>query len=170
MMLSPPAEHESLAGRTCPPEDTRLHAPHDVSTEQHSLIAENADSSLNAPAQQPTPPPTERESLAHAHSQSESSSKPPESTIEGPVRDIPTPMSATDDSAEEQRNIQASPLSATAPAPVSWSQHKYLASPYPSYRVCITVAAASGTARTRPVLLTSVAVSTEHIIIAPPSR
>lgn len=138
--LSPPAEHTAnAAGRTtCPPEESRMNPSHDVNDGQPSLILHNGEQPFNAPAQQPTPPPTERESPAHAHSPSNPNPKPTESPIEGPVRDIPTPMSATDDSVEDPRNPQASPLSATASAPVSWPQPRHLTSAYPSHRVCIT--------------------------------
>jgi hypothetical protein len=122
---------------TCPPEDSRIHNLHDdVPDEQSSQPDDDSDTTFNAPMQQPTPPPAESESPADTSVPAGSHIKISEIDIDGPMRDIPTPTSATDESTEEQqRNSHASPLSATAPAPASWLQHSALTSPYPSHRV-----------------------------------
>lgn len=138
-MLSPPAEreHEShLAGRaTCPPEESRIQTPRDVTIEQPIHEDDNVDTSFIAPMQQPTPPPGDQESHSEAHPSTAAHHKSSSSNIEGPIRDIPTPISATDESTEEQRNPQVSPVTATAPTPMSWSQPSALTSPFPSQRV-----------------------------------
>ncbi|KAJ4362771.1 hypothetical protein N0V95_001262 [Ascochyta clinopodiicola] len=79
--------------------------------------------------QQPTPPPhgTREQSLAETHS------KPSSASIEAPNRDTPTPMTATDDGAEDPRTSLASPLSATAPLAIRFTP-SYLAAPYPARR------------------------------------
>ena len=149
MVSTPPLEHEGYLGGRCPPEDSRIHASHTATIDHQSPDADRDEPEPNAPAQLPTPPPTERESPPRALSPPESHTKPSEMRIEGPIRDIPTPVSATDDGAEERRVAQ-SPLSATAPVPMPWSQHKFLTSPHPSHRVCTTsIAATSLRARDR---------------------
>lgn len=129
-----PAEHEGHLGGRCPPEESHIQTPHTSRIEQRPLNVADDRPALNAPAQQPTPPPTERDSPPRALSPPDTHTKPTEMTIEGPIRDIPTPVSATDDGVDEQRNAQASPLSAAAPAPALWLQHKLLTSPHPSHR------------------------------------
>lgn len=142
-MPSPsPAEHEShLANRaTCPPEESRIHASRDATGEQSFHSDSNIESSLAPRTQQPTPPPAAQDLTAH--SQSPSRPKGIESEIETPIRDIPTPLSGTDETSEEQRNPHVSPLSVTAattPAPVSWHQSTIVMSPFPSQRVCTTI-------------------------------
>ena len=138
-MLSPPVEEHDYY--TCPLEDSRIHTLHDVDDahdEQSPQSDDHNDTTFNAPRQQPTPPPAESESPADAPIPAESHIKTSEIDVDGPMRDIPTPISATDESTEEQqRNSHASPLSATAPAPASWHQHSALTSPFPSHRVSI---------------------------------
>jgi len=139
VMLSPPAEHElehDSHRTTCPPDESRIHADHDALDEQSLRAEDDRNSTFNAPAQQPTPPPAEPELLARAHSPSESHTKNSEVDLEAPMRDIPTPISATDEGAEEQqRASHASQLSATAPVVVAWHQSITLASPFPKQRV-----------------------------------
>lgn len=142
-MPSPPAEHEHESHRTtCPPEESRIHNVHDVhdSPDEQALHPGNdGDTAFIAPTQQPTPPPAESELATGARSPAESHTKSSDIDVDGPMRDIPTPMSAPDEGAEEQqRNPHVSPLSATAPAPVSWLQPSALTSPYPSQRVSTT--------------------------------
>ncbi|ORY06658.1 vacuolar import and degradation protein-domain-containing protein [Clohesyomyces aquaticus] len=135
-MLSPPAEHESpLAGRTtCPPEDVRVHSSLDMNGGRHYHAQSGDTVAHTPPMQQPTPPPAERD-LTDAQPQDEElQSKSSEPEVDGPIRDIPTPVSSTDDAAEERRNSQVSPLSVSAPAPVSWSQPTFLTSPFPGHR------------------------------------
>jgi hypothetical protein len=136
-MPSPPAEHESsFASRaTCPPEDSRIHTPHEIATEPVFPTNDEGDISIIPPTQQPTPPPAERDVLNDAQTPPESHPKSASAELDGPSRDIPTPISATDEGPEEQRNHQVSPLSATAPIPVSWPQPSIFASPFPSHRV-----------------------------------
>jgi len=150
MVSAPPLEHEGYLGGRCPPEESRIHASHSPSIGQQLRDANDDEPTLDAPAQLPTPPPTERESPPRALTPPDSHSKPSDMRIEDPIRDIPTPVSATDDGTEERRNAQTSPLSATAPAPITWSQHKLLTSPHPSHRVCITSVAAIRPAYMRP--------------------
>ncbi|KAF1975074.1 hypothetical protein BU23DRAFT_552907 [Bimuria novae-zelandiae CBS 107.79] len=134
--FTPPVEaHESpLASRsTCPPEELRIHPSRTVTVAPSSHDAIEDDALLDR-AQQPTPPPTDDPTTLARPSSSESHPKPMNSPVEGPIRDIPTPMSAADDSVEEQRQRQASPLSATAPSNASWSQQRYQPAPYPCHR------------------------------------
>jgi hypothetical protein len=149
MVSTPPLEHEGYLSGRCPPEESRIHASHVPTIEQHSPEMSDDGTELNAPAQLPTPPPTEREPPPRALSPPDSHTKPSEMRIDDPIRDIPTPVSATDDGAEERRVAQASPLSATTLTTITWSQHKLLTSPHPSHRVRITSAAAIRPARTR---------------------
>ncbi|KAF2002939.1 hypothetical protein P154DRAFT_593442 [Amniculicola lignicola CBS 123094] len=134
-MLSPPAEHEShLAGHTtCPPEDARSR---DSSTTRFGASSPlRIPSSSRIIAQQPTPPPTEQDLAVDAHSPTEPQSKTPDADAYGSIiRNIPTPVSATDDGPEEQRHPQTSPLSTTAPTPVAWLQSGASPSPFPGYR------------------------------------
>ncbi|PSN73208.1 hypothetical protein BS50DRAFT_653656 [Corynespora cassiicola Philippines] len=137
-MLSPSVEHEGhLAGRTtCPPEESRASAPHDLTNDNPLQADDGVRTPRNPPAQQPTPPPGDAESSSsRASSAIESQPKRSEADIETPIRDIPTPMSATEEGADEQRNSHVSPLSATSSAaPVSPSQSSHLAAPSPSHR------------------------------------
>lgn len=137
-VLTPPVDqHEStLAGRsTCPPEELRIH-PSTVIVALSSRRPLDDDASIDAPAQQPTPPPTDDPaSPTRAHSSPEPHPKPIETSVEGLVRDIPTPMSTADDCVEEPRHTHASPLSATVPSTTSWSHHRYPTPPYSSPRV-----------------------------------
>lgn len=136
-MLSPPAEEHDHR-TTCPPEESRvyIHGTDDVADEQSSQPDDQNDATFNAPTQQPTPPPAELESPTGIDTPADSHTKTADIDVDGPTRNIPTPMSAIDDSIEEQRrNSHASPLSATAPASASWLQHSALTSPFPSHRV-----------------------------------
>ncbi|KAF2120656.1 vacuolar import and degradation protein-domain-containing protein [Lophiotrema nucula] len=134
-MPSPPAEHENhLAARaTCPPDESRMHTQHDVTIEASSHSDDTLQSSFAGRTQQPTPPPAAQDSPVIAHSPG-SPGKLVDAETDGPIGDIPTPMSGTDEGAEEQRKYQSSPLSATAPAPISWQQQSVLTSPFPSQR------------------------------------
>lgn len=129
-----PAEHERA---TCPPEDTHTSTEHGELSDAHESSTNNdVDSARRPPMQQqPTPPPhgTREQSPTETHS------KPPSASIEAPNRDIPTPMTVTDDSAEDQRASQASPLSANAPAPTRYTP-SHLAAPFPAQRVCASSA------------------------------
>ncbi|KAH7114304.1 vacuolar import and degradation protein-domain-containing protein [Dendryphion nanum] len=137
-MLSPPAEHEHeshLAGRTtCPPEESRPLTTHDMTSDRSPAADEIGDITITSPIQQPTPPPTERETIPNDQSLGESQSKNLEPVSDGPIRDIPTPISATDETSEEQRNPQTSPLSVPTSASASWAHSSILASPFPSHR------------------------------------
>ncbi|KAJ4404850.1 hypothetical protein N0V91_005585 [Didymella pomorum] len=123
-----PAEHERA---TCPPEDTHTSTAHEeLSTTRDSSASRNVDSSQRPRMQQqPTPPPHG----SREQSPTETHSKPSSASIEAPNRDIPTPMTAIDENAEDQRASQASPLSAIAPAPIRYNTSQ-LAAPYPAHR------------------------------------
>lgn len=124
-----PAEHERAS---CPPDDTHISTAHEeLSDARDSSAGRNADSAQRPRMQQqPTPPPhgSREQSPAETHS------KPSSASIEAPNRDIPTPMTAIEDNADDQRASQASPLSATAPAPIRYTP-SHLAAPYPAHRV-----------------------------------
>ncbi|KAF2637107.1 hypothetical protein P280DRAFT_139388 [Massarina eburnea CBS 473.64] len=129
-MPSPASEHGHVHS-SCPPEESwGLTSTH----EHHTRDVNDGAPSMAPPAQQPTPPPTDRDPPARAQQPSELHYKPSDMPLEMPARDIPTPISATDESVEEQRNTQVSPLSATMAAPSPWSQHRYLTSPHPGHR------------------------------------
>ena len=127
-------EHESIANRaTCPPEEARISTTHELSDIHDSSANNDGGAAQQRPMQQqPTPPPhgTRERSPTETHS------KPSSASIDAPNRDTPTPMTATDDGAEDQRAAQASPLSATAPAPIR-STPSHLASPFLTHRVCL---------------------------------
>lgn len=127
-----PAAEQDYAHSSCPPEESQMRP------EYESHHESNGETSMEVPIQQPTPPPSDRDVAARAQSPPESHVKPSDTPIATPARDIPTPISATEDIAEDHRNGQTSPLSLAAPMPMSWSQHRFLRSPYPSHRVCIT--------------------------------
>lgn len=141
-MLSPPADHDSiLPGRvTCPPEESRLHGPHD-STTQQPFHADNDDGTpFTRATQQPTPPLAERDTHSEAASPTDTHGKNLDQEMDGPVRDTPTPSSAPDDATEEQRNPSASQLpAANSPTPTSLSQSSVYSSPFPSHRVRVPV-------------------------------
>ncbi|KAF2034821.1 hypothetical protein EK21DRAFT_107451 [Setomelanomma holmii] len=130
-MLSP-VEHESITGHiTCPPEESRITPTRELSPTHEFNASNNVESTLDVPMQLPTPPPQEPSS--RAQSPSESQAKPSNARIEAPVRDTPTPMTSMDDGAEDQRTSHTSPLSATAPTPISlYANH--LSSPFPAHR------------------------------------
>ncbi|KAJ8115026.1 hypothetical protein OPT61_g3226 [Boeremia exigua] len=115
---------------TCPPEDTRIPTAHGGLSDSHDSSARsNVDSARRAQTQRhPTPPPHSAElSSAETHS------KPSSASIEAPNRDTPTPMTVTDDGADDQRASQASPLSASAPAPIRYTS-SHLAAPFSAHR------------------------------------
>jgi hypothetical protein len=116
-----PFEHESVAAHTtCPPDDARTLAAHDIDNTRHDSADEHDHD--HVVSRQPAPPPAE------AHT------KPAAADMDAPTRDIPTPMTSTDDGADDQRASQASPVSTTAPAalPLAASQ---LTWPFPAHRV-----------------------------------
>ncbi|KAL6704815.1 hypothetical protein ACN47E_007619 [Coniothyrium glycines] len=130
-----PAEHEGIASRpTCPPEESRLAHVRDAGGPRHTRTGSNVNvtSAEEEPLPHSTPPP--QHPPAHASLASDSHGKPTGADMEPPARDISTPMTATDDGEAEQRASQASPLSATAPAPASPLAGHFLSSPFPSYR------------------------------------
>jgi hypothetical protein len=170
-MLSPPAEDEVIlagARATCPPEESRFHAHHDSTNQQPSHIDDDVENPLAQPTQVPTPQPGQPESHSHSNTSMARRTKSPDPDIEGPLRDIPTPLSAQDEAAEEQRNPQISPLSATTPAPpITWNQSSMYSSPFPSHRVRIT------TCRTRPKrspILIRLTVPAEFLLLPPAAR
>ncbi|CAI6249996.1 unnamed protein product [Periconia digitata] len=123
-----PAVDQDHSRSSCPPEDSQPRPEYDSHQEM------DGETSMNIPTQQPTPPPSDRDSVGRVRSPSESCVKPSDPPIETPARDIPTPISATDDISEDHRNSQSSPLSGAAPTPISWPQHRHLSLPYPSHR------------------------------------
>lgn len=137
VVVSPVEQHESsVANRaTCPPEEARTSSPHESSNTRGISASNDVDpAQRRSMLQQPTPPPhgTREQSPVETHS------KPSSASIDAPNRDIPTPMTATDDGTEDQRTSLASPLSATAPAPIRFNP-SHLAAPFPAYRVCARI-------------------------------
>jgi hypothetical protein len=130
-----PLEHEGSRA-TCPPDESRILDPHESSQTNAANANAIADSAADVPISQPTAPP--REDAGRAQSPPENHTKPPSTSIEAPNCDTPTPMTSTDDGAEEQRTSQPSPLSANAPAPVLPSP-SHLTSPFPTHRVGMTL-------------------------------
>lgn len=128
-------EHESTdaARATCPPDERTANNTRALDQSLPLDAASNDRPDIDVPMQLPTPPP--QDALAHPPPP-ESHTKPESARIEAPARDIPTPMTVTDDSPEEQRASQTSPLSpTTAPSPTSLLA-SHLSSPFPSQRVC----------------------------------
>ncbi|KAG9187038.1 hypothetical protein G6011_10146 [Alternaria panax] len=116
-----PVEHESIAGRTtCPPEDARVIATHELNETRSPSHDSNANSVPDVPMQQPTPSP--QSSREPTQAPDDIHSKISSTNIEAPSRDIPTPMTTTDDGTEEQRTSQASLLAS------------HLSSPFPAHR------------------------------------
>jgi glucose-induced degradation protein 4 len=167
-VVSPVEQHESsIANRTtCPPDDARISTFHDPSNARDSSASNHVDSAQRRPMQQqpPTPPPhgTREQSPAETHI------KPPSASIEAPNRDIPTPMTATDDGAEDQRTSLASPLSATAPVAIRFTP-SHLAAPFPSRRVRFRIELGIEPAR-KTLFADQRAVSPELILVTPPPR
>lgn len=128
-VVLPAEEHERT---TCPPDDTHTSTVREgLSDARDSSASRNVGSGQRSRTQQqPTPPPHG----SREQSPTETHSKPSSASIEAPNRDIPTPMTAIDDSTEDQRASQASPLSPTAPAPIRYNP-SHLAAPYPAHRV-----------------------------------
>jgi hypothetical protein len=128
-------EHESTAAAraTCPPDERIANNTRALDQSLPPNAASNDRPDFDVPMQLPTPPP--QDAPAHPPPAPESHSKPESARIEAPTRDIPTPMTVTDDSAEEQRASQTSPLSPTAvPSPTSLLA-SHLSSPFPAHRV-----------------------------------
>lgn len=116
-----PFEHESVtAHTTCPPDDARTLAAHDIDID--STRHDSADEGDNVVSRHPAPPPAEPHT------------KPAAADMDAPARDIPTPVTTTDDGVDDQRASQASPVSTTASAalPLAASQ---LTWPFPAHRV-----------------------------------
>ncbi|KAF2833472.1 hypothetical protein CC86DRAFT_365358 [Ophiobolus disseminans] len=128
-----PIEHESVANRaTCPPDESRTTTTPGLNQNFDPNASSNVAPAIDTPMQLPTPPP--QESITRAPPPPDAHTKPSNAHIEPPSRDIPTPMTtATDDSTEEQRLSQASPLSAATPAPTSLLAG-HLSSPFPAHR------------------------------------
>lgn len=128
-------EHESTAATraTCPPDERIANNTRALDQSHAFSAASNERHDIDVPMQLPTPPP--QDAPAHALPSPESHTKPESARIEAPNRDIPTPMTATDDGADEQRASQTSPLSANAPSPTSLLA-SHLSSPFPAQRVC----------------------------------
>ncbi|KAH7413997.1 vacuolar import and degradation protein-domain-containing protein [Phaeosphaeria sp. MPI-PUGE-AT-0046c] len=126
-------EHESTAAAraTCPPDERIANSTRELDQSPPFSAASNGRHHMDVPMQLPTPPP--QDAPAHAPPTPESHTKPESAPIEAPTRDIPTPMTATDDGAEEQRAIQTSPLSANPPSPTSLLA-SHLSSPFPAQR------------------------------------
>ncbi|CAA9958749.1 hypothetical protein P3342_003652 [Pyrenophora teres f. teres] len=125
-----PMEHEDMNTRTtCPPDESRTGDGRALNELRHSSHDSNATHVPDVPTQLPTPPP--QDCPEHTQMPADSHTKPSGADIETPNRDIPTPMTATDDGTDEQRTSQASPLTATAP--VSLLAH-HLSSPFPAHR------------------------------------
>jgi hypothetical protein len=132
--IDSPVEHESTTSRaTCPPDEPRTITAHGLNESPDFHAASNGESSIDVPMQLPTPPP--QEPSAHAQQSLETHTKPADARIEPPARDIPTPMTSTDEGAEEQRISQISPTSTITPALTSLLIGQ-LSSPYPAHRVC----------------------------------
>ncbi|KAH5763930.1 hypothetical protein HBI16_162980 [Parastagonospora nodorum] len=126
-----PVEHESTASRTtCPPDEARIANAHELNPSPQFNDSSNVGPTIDVPMQLPTPPPQDTPAHAPPSSDSDSHSKPSSARIEAPNRDTPTPMTATDDGAEEQRTSQVPPL-APGPGPL-FSSH--LSSPFPAQR------------------------------------
>jgi hypothetical protein len=128
-----PVEHESTTSRTtCPPDELRITTARELNESLDFNAASNVESTMDIPMQLPTPPP--QEPPAHAQPPPDSHTKPANTHIEAPARDIPTPMTSIDDGAEEQRTSQLSPLSTAVPTPTSLLAGQ-LSSPFPAHRV-----------------------------------
>lgn len=157
-----PVEHESTASRTtCPPDEARIANANELNASPRFNDGSNVGPTIDVPMQLPTPPLQDTSAHAPPSSGSDSHSKPSSARIEAPNRDTPTPMTATDDGAEEQRTSQASPL-APGPAPL-FSNH--LTSPFPAQRVrhprnwsCVKIS------------LTPHAVRSQQLLLASPTR
>ncbi|KAL5115209.1 hypothetical protein ACEQ8H_006883 [Pleosporales sp. CAS-2024a] len=119
-MLSPVEHEASTASRTtCPPDDARSATAHERSPSPAFHGSSNGVAAIDVPMQLPTPPSPE------------SRSKPSSARIEAPNRDTPTPMTATDDGADDQRTSQAPSFGPCAAQPVLAS---HLSSPFPARR------------------------------------
>ncbi|KAI4912427.1 hypothetical protein J4E90_005830 [Alternaria incomplexa] len=125
-----PVEHESIAGRpTCPPEESRVIATHELNETRGAHDDSNASAVPDVPMQQPTPSP--QNSREHTQAPDDIQTKLPGTDRDSPTRDIPTPMTVTDDGTEEQRTSHVSPLSPAAPTSLLAS---HLSSPFPAHR------------------------------------
>lgn len=125
---SPAPEHESLlSGQTrCPPEESRSIHSRDATEDPADSLNQDEMSYPTPSTQRDSSPATRQQDDVHKGSDSE---------VDGPLRDIPTPISAIEDP-EEQRKAQTSPISATRlSAPAAWYQPSLHSSPFPSYRV-----------------------------------
>lgn len=126
-----PVEHESITGRaTCPPDESRASTAHELSGPRQTTHDSNASPARDAPMQQPTPPPHDEPD--HGQPPADAHSKPSTADIEAPARDIPTPMTATDEGTDEQRPAQPSPQSTITPVSLLAN---HISSPFLAHRV-----------------------------------
>jgi hypothetical protein len=161
-----PVEHESIAGRpTCPPEESRIIATHELNEPRGSTHDSNASSMPHVPMQQPTPSP--QNSREHTQAPDDIHTKLSSTDVDSPNRDIPTPMTATDDGTEEQRTSHVSPLSTAAPASLLAS---HLSSPFPAHRVCHTRHACTLCARCTLLITLQFLPNTSSSLLRPGSR
>ncbi|KAF2804827.1 uncharacterized protein BDZ99DRAFT_451283 [Mytilinidion resinicola] len=136
-LLSPPAEHDGHSGgrTTCPPEETRQSPSRSESEREPLLEGASADNSFSPPAQQPTPP-AEGDASSDATTIPDVHSKRQETEEDGPIRDIPSPLSAVEETADcDQRNAQNGTISAAASsASAPWYHPGLFPSPFSNAR------------------------------------
>lgn len=138
-LMSPPPEHEDQLSfhSTCPPEEVRLYSPRSNASNESIRSQVIAEYSLASPSQQPTPP-AEVDESRNATSQSESHNPQMETEEDGPARDSPTPVSATDDATEvDQRNAQPSSAFTFANSEQTTNDYGVLTSAFPKTRVSV---------------------------------
>jgi len=161
-----PVEHESIAGRpTCPPEESRVIATHELNETRGAHDDSNASAVPDVPMQQPTPSP--QNSREHTQAPDDIQTKLPGTDRDSPTRDIPTPMTATDDGTEEQRTSHVSPLSPAAPTSLLAS---HLSSPFPAHRVRQTSMHAEQCAKYTLLMPTQFLPNTSSSLLRPGSR
>lgn len=117
---------DQLSGRTCPPETSRPTA-----IDANTSITPDSGAALSERSSRLATPPADQDSRPNVDPR-----KRMDTEDEGPLRDTPSPLSATGDAAECDRSTLQSPaLPSTASA--SWYPHLY-GSAWPEHRVRYT--------------------------------
>ncbi|KAK8166730.1 vacuolar import and degradation protein [Phyllosticta citrichinensis] len=130
LMRSPPPDSTS-ARTTCPPENTRPHAPpEDTAIHSQPVDHDHLSSPRPEPSQLATPPADHDNTRPDGLPRSDLQTKQMDTDDDGPLRDTPSPLSATGDAAYTDRALHQSP---PAPPAASWSP-KLLSSAWPEHR------------------------------------
>ncbi|KAK8240360.1 vacuolar import and degradation protein [Phyllosticta capitalensis] len=139
LMLSPPPDPTS-ARTTCPPENARsLAPPEDSAIHNQTVDPEHLSSPRPEPSQLATPPADHDNTRPDGLPRSDVQSKQMDTDDDAPLRDTPSPLSATGDAAYTDRALHQSlpvpPAASWSPELLSsaWPEHRFLPNSTSSY-------------------------------------